>query len=358
MKIVILLIAINLFSLATAADLDVLFNRQATRDQRNEIAKLLNSKAEKPLPTFEAMAELCYGIDLCAQATDQKAVSAQCDGLNYQEALVRDIENPCYVAKFRKTYSCNEQVNKQSVSALKIMLKILNDFGNLYRSHTDDLYKNILFRYYPELEPFEKDPVAGEEYAKSHPELYVNTEKVLDDLSGLGQYTLDCFEKINPILYSKDEKNINRYYNLVSGVINSLQNVTPYKGMVNRGAYLPKEVLKQHLKVGATVCYNGFTSTAIHDPKTDRGENPSNSFLGDKCAHRLYIKYEDNGAIPGKLIDNVSATKGENEVLFEPGACFRIDDFKPRPDGDDSSEGCTDEIRYDFEMTLVNSGKE
>ena len=118
---------------------------------------------------------------------------------------------------------------------------------------------------------------------------------------------------------------------------------------------MPAGILKEHHKIGNIVCYDGFTSTAIHDPKTDMTDKPANDFLSRKCRQRMYISYEER-ALGGKAISKASTSKSENEILFEPGACFRIDNVYPRTDlplEDDDNIECAEGEHYNFEMTLV-----
>ena len=171
----------------------------------------------------------------------------------------------------------------------------------------------------------------------------------------LAAYTLDCYMPLNSILYSKNQAKITRYYNLYRAIINTMGIFPEFKQKVNRGANLPKSVLQEHHKIGNIVCYNGFTSTAVHDPKTDMTNKPRNSFLSGKCTQRLYISYDER-ALGGRSISKGSALTSENEVLFEPGACFRIDKVYPRTDQpaeDEEGIECGEGEHYNFEMTLV-----
>jgi hypothetical protein len=191
-------------------------------------------------------------------------------------------------------------------------------------------------------------------------ETYPNEAKKLQSIANgalaLGSYTGNCYHQLNSFLFSSNIQKINRYFNLYSAIINTLDFFPDYKKKVNRGVNLPSNVLKEHHKVGNIVCYQGFTSTAEHNEQTDYSNNPSNYFLTEKCTQRLYINYENNGALPGKLIKSGSLSSNEKEVLFSPGACFQIDKVSPRTDAtkaEDDYRECEEGQHYNFEMTLV-----
>ena len=181
-------------------------------------------------------------------------------------------------------------------------------------------------------------------------------DKVIGASLVLGSYTGSCYSEFNGFLFSRKVEKLVRYYNLYAAIIDTLSIFLSLE-KVNRGVNLPASVLKEHHKVGNIVCYDGFTSTAVHDEKDYTGE-PKNFFLQGKCTQRLYISYEDNGAKPGKLIKSGSLSPGEDEVLFEPGACFRVDKVFPRTDDvdpEDEDHECQDGERFNFELTLMPS---
>jgi hypothetical protein len=152
---------------------------------------------------------------------------------------------------------------------------------------------------------------------------------------------------------------IQRYYNLYKNIINTLNLFPPFKDKVNRGTNaLWGDTLIEHHKIGNIVCYDGFTSTAVHNPKTDYSSNPSNYFLEGKCTQRLYISYDQNPELAGRLIKAGSLSPNEDEVLFAPGSCFRIDSVTKRThvqDNPDDDYECGEGKDYNFEMTLVPS---
>ena len=61
-------------------------------------------------------------------------------------------------------------------------------------------------------------------------------------------------------------------------------------------------------------------------------------------------------ALGSRSISKGSTSKSEDEILFEPGACFRIDNVYPRtdpPTEDDKDMECDEGEHFNFEMTLV-----
>lgn len=348
-----LLALITSQTLLAADPVDVLFDRQSTYELRMSAQSELGKAT---LTTFDSSAELCYGIDLCAQETAaDKLPTDSCEKeleemKKYPEQRV---SSECYAYNFRKSYQCLNTIPKLNNAALATNVSLLEDVSSIYTSRVFELLVPFVFKKYPELASFADNFPEMFKYLQQHPELNKSFKGLTDGTLGLAQYTLNCYEKINPLLYANDRAGLTRYFSLIKSTIDSMMMLPTYKGKVNRGTRLPELALKEHLKVGNVVCNKGFTSTAVHHD-SDYTDKPRNSFLSSEgCSHRLYITYEDNGATPGKLISNYSASPGENEVLFEPGACFRIDQVKLQA----ANQECGDEKRYDFEMTLVPSNQ-
>lgn len=336
---------------AYSADLtDILFNRSASATERFEVSQEITS-----LPMNDAIGELCYDIDICASLTPQEELETSCNYAQGEEA--KKYSEACQILEVRKTHSCIPSSNKMTLQTLRIFKQMVSDMNQIYSIQTSEKAIASITTKYPELKDIVEDPKALEDYFEKNPEVRKEIEYIMGGSAALAQYTMDCFSRMNPILFSKDNKKINRYYNLYASTINTLDFFPEYKGKVNRGTSLPGKVLDEHLKVGNIVCYDGFTSTAVHNPKTDMGDNPSNTFLENKCGQRLYIEFADNGAVPGRLIDSGSAFKGEKEVLFSPGACFSIDKVTPRTDNSDPENEmkCPENARVNIEMTLVPS---
>lgn len=153
-------------------------------------------------------------------------------------------------------------------------------------------------------------------------------------------YTGDVFVQVNSALRNGgDELKIAEpYIKVLSRALNKLPK---YKtadpsllprwvlfwqdGPVQRGASLPKAVLKQH-QVGDVVTYDAFTSTSL-----DHGFYSQHHFIiSSHC---------------GRNIEKISAYPNEREVLFLPGAKFKILDRK---------ETMVDkEVNVEFIMTEV-----
>jgi hypothetical protein len=359
-KIFLLLI---LSSHAFADPTAILFNREAASEEKEKAALELEKLGkDRPLTALFAEAELCYGVDLCARLDDEAPFKEGCT-LPVSEFPADEVQGPatlCGIKYFRETYTCNEKTEPQRIKTVTQMGKMLEDANSFYTLMiSEEMMSSVLGAGTPNKCEAKEKTSAFMNFLEKNPELNKKYEKMALAAPSLGQYTLECYDKINPLLFKRDPKIMVRYFNLFRAISDTMKLFPAYTGVVNRGTRLPPSVLAEHHKVGNIVCYDGFTSTAVDDP-SDHGDNPRNSFLEGKCNQRLYIKTENNGAAPGRLIDKGSASQGENEVLFEPGACFRIDKVTPRtdnPGGDYANEKCEPNLPFNFEMTLVPSKK-
>ncbi len=344
--------------LVVAAPVDILFKRDATAKQR-EAAKLL---LPATLTTEESIAELCYGVDLCASESSEADLVQQC---NYNSESSKKYSQACKALAFRKAKQCSSTASKLSLSTLELVNRIQGDYNSTYNALISPLLlKRVEEVYQIDSKAMMKSKSLFDEFKKTHPDFEEELKSLYDDSPALGQYSMNCYSEMNSLLFANDTEKIARYFNLFKSTINTLDFLPPFKEPVNRGVELPAKVLEGHKIVGNVVCYKGFTSTAVHNPETDFSDHPSNSFLNNRCGQRLYINYESNGAVFGKLIDNISVNKGEDEVLFSPGACFRIDKVSPRTDIFVQSETeeenldktpCAEGARLNIEMTLVPS---
>lgn len=335
---------------------DILFQRNSSFEDRQKVSEDLKSQGLKqPLEVDDAIAELCYEIDLCAQET---TAFPQCEDIDpNDEEAVQNQPEECGPKYFRQKYSCSETVEKQTVKQLFRAKAMLSDISKLYSSLIQDHMMDALSRQYGvNFRELSRNRRAMEEYERQNPRAMEHIKILFKESLGMGAYTMDCYSNLNPILYTGNKASQLRYYNFFKSVINTMGMYPEFKKMVNRGAYLPKNILQEHHKIGNVICYQGFTSTAVHNPETDFGSKPSNSFLSGKCTQRLYISFSD-GAEGGKLISSASAFKSEDEVLFEPGSCFRIDKVYPRtdeiPEDEQGDYECGEGERYNFEMTLI-----
>jgi len=332
---------------------DILFKRTATFEERQNVSEELSQLGTKqPLNVSDAIAEICYGVDLCAGSDIQ--VPDYCEEDNSKDDYVPSIGDPCYPKYFKQKYSCNTEIENQSYKTVGLAGKLIYDLNTMYRSYIYEYMVDGFSRQY-NVDFRTLSPAGLEEFFKKNPQAKLHIETISSESLALAAYTLDCYGALNSILYSGEDVKINRYYNLYKAVINTMGLFSEYKGKVNRGVSLPAGILKEHHKIGNIVCYNGFTSTAIHDPKTDMTDKPANGFLSGKCRQRMYISYDER-ALGGRAISKASTSKSENEILFEPGACFRIDNVYPRTDPpleDEADIECEEGEHYNFEMTLV-----
>jgi hypothetical protein len=355
-----LLIIIALFAFTQAhgsSELtEILFKRDSTFEQRQEVSNILGQQGKlQPLKVVDAVAEACYGVDLCAALTEISEYPNYCGEENDPDHKIR-LGDECYSKFFKEQYACNSDITKQSASTVDLAGRLIIDLSTLYNSYTFEYILDALSaQYNVDFRMLSQNPSALDDFFKKNPLAKIRIETLTKETISLAAYTLDCYSKLNSYLYSKSSKEMGRYYNLYKAIINTMSLFPEYKGKVNRGVNLPKAILQEHHKIGNIVCYNGFTSTAVHDPKTDMTHKPRNGFLSGRCTQRLYISYDDS-ASGGKSISKGSSHQSENEILFEPGSCFRIDNVFERTDPpmeDEWEMECGEGEHYNFEMTLV-----
>jgi hypothetical protein len=338
---------------ASAGPVDILLNPSATIEAREAVARQLDGLGlQRPLPVQEAIAELCHQVDFCGQASSDAEILASCPAYDASSPGLPTAEDDCRPRYVRENYTCPAGLEKQTLHNLRIFRAMQNDFQSTYMSLIYPQLVSVLgARYQIDFENLGNQGIAA--VLSRNPEIM----SIATEATALGQYTLGCYGQMNPLLFGRNEAKLTRYYNLFRATLNTLSLAPEFRGTVNRGVRLPPAVLRAHHKVGAVVCYNGFTSTAVHDETTDRGDDPRNAFLADKCVQRLYIRSTDKRTIPGRLISDMSATRGEREVLFAPGACFRVERVTPRTDNADadSEEDCAEGERFNFELRHVPS---
>jgi hypothetical protein len=335
---------------------EILLKRSATFEEREIVSTELKDLLglEQPIPVMDAIAEICYNVDICATFTTNDQIEKECDPIEFGDTqFPTHFGSACYLKKFKEDYSCTQPEKEMSLAGIQVFSDLLNDTRGYYLNIVSKL---IIKKY---IDVYNVD-LSIPENARAFMDAYPKEAKKLQSISNgaiaLGSYTGNCYHQLNGFLFSTNTKKINRYYNLHSAIINTLDFFPDYKKKVNRGVNLPSSVLKEHHKVGNIVCYQGFTSTAEHNELTDYSSKPSNYFLSEKCTQRLYISYEDNNALPGKLIKSGSLSSNEKEVLFSPGSCFRIDKVSARSDAtkpEDDDIKCEEGQHYNFEMTLV-----
>ncbi|MBK7891077.1 MAG: hypothetical protein IPJ84_09610 [Bdellovibrionales bacterium] len=146
---------------------------------------------------------------------------------------------------------------------------------------------------------------------------YVDCRHSVAEVLSLYFYTGDGFTNLNKALRTHptvQTPSARRYINTVVPVLNrALDRVKPYRGIVNRGAFdLPPEVLAQH-QVGEVVEYKAYTSAAIDS--------------GFDARYRFVIHSKT-----GRYIAPYSKHNNEKEVLFKPGARFKVISIEKNPD--------------------------
>jgi hypothetical protein len=147
-------------------------------------------------------------------------------------------------------------------------------------------------------------------YSKSLLQASIDQKKLPltpDQYRSILVYTGSYYEQINRILrnQAEDPDAVEKYRPYLDSTNSGLSQLPNYIGTVRRGGTLPDKILVQH-KVGAVVEYPAYTSTSY-----------GNGFGGQ---HKFVIQ-----SYTGKNIVDISAYgDGEKEVLFRPGARFKI----------------------------------
>lgn len=126
-------------------------------------------------------------------------------------------------------------------------------------------------------------------------------------------YTAEHYGTLNRALRENSEVELSKYQPIIDAINSGLSKLQSQKGMVKRGADLPKEIEEMHCK-GCIVTYDAYTSTSIED-----------GFEGSA----MFVIQSKNGKYVAPLSDNAN----EEEVLFAPGAKFKILNVKKIPDG-------------------------
>jgi hypothetical protein len=350
---------IFLFAIASTAfssDLiDIIKNTQSTYDERSLVSSQLASilGLNQPLPTADAIAEICYQVDICAQLSSDTEVGSACDPIEYGDDFPPFFGGACYLKDFREAYRCSSDIPMMSHAGLVSFSELMRDTSGYYST----VIKKYIYDYYKK--NYNVDLTVNENvepFFESYPDQKIRILDVAKNALALGSYTGNCYSKLNQILYTNDKAKQTRYFNLFKSIVDTLDFFPSFSGKVNRGVMLPKSVLAEHHKIGNIVCYDGFTSTSVHDD-SDYTNKPRNYFLREKCTQRIYITQGKTlSTSVGRLIDGGSLSPNENEVLFKPGTCFRVDKVSPRDDivDDEQDHGdCGDGERFNFELSIV-----
>ena len=124
-----------------------------------------------------------------------------------------------------------------------------------------------------------------------------------EELVMLSYYTESGYFCMNPYLRNKTGGN-QEVELLIKTLNKGLAKLPNYQGLVRRGASLPEAIRQQH-SVGSIVTYDAYTSTST-----------ASGFPGKD----IFLMYSKSG----KPVMGFSGHEDENEVLFAPGAKFKV----------------------------------
>ncbi|NBX18412.1 MAG: hypothetical protein EBR09_13725 [Proteobacteria bacterium] len=128
------------------------------------------------------------------------------------------------------------------------------------------------------------------------------------EVSAINYYTGLGYGEINQALRAGDQVVLQKFRPVIEAACSGLAKMTDniFVGNVYRGAHLRKEVSDLY-EVGSQITEKAFTSTS---------RTISRKFSGNTL---FVIKSKT-----GKMIDELSAFKSEQEVLFPPGTVFKV----------------------------------
>jgi len=152
--------------------------------------------------------------------------------------------------------------------------------------------------------------------SKAKPEVAAVLDRVPEEeLVAIILYTSSHFVEMNRTLRQGDTSSLDEHGDAIHLADKGLDKLPSYQGWVHRGVdSLPAEVLAKYVP-GQTVTEHSFTSTSYDD--------------GAQFAGNVQFKIKSKD---GKLVESLSRYDTEKEVLFRPGATFKVLD-KER-DGD------------------------
>jgi hypothetical protein len=107
--------------------------------------------------------------------------------------------------------------------------------------------------------------------------------------------------------------------------IRALDKLPPYKGKVYRGMGVTQEDFDKNYQLGKVIKYTNLTSTSAEEG------TPITFMLKNKDKGVMMIMEIEGKS--GKYIDNLSTIKGEKEVLYAPGASFKINRIRKQKSG-------------------------
>jgi len=170
------------------------------------------------------------------------------------------------------------------------------------------------------------------------------------DLNAIAQYTGSYYDKINRAIWAANDRTNPKPVpeadqTFKASLDAALDKAEPYReSKVIRFAHLPKAILAQH-KVGAIVTYDAYTSTSKDANWQWNEESDGNA------ANRFVIYPGKNGV----LIESVSFSKAEEEVLFKAGTRFKVLSRKPRAQVPGTFDFVLAEV--DEHGTVIGKGK-
>ena len=183
---------------------DILFNRTATYEDRQSVSQSLAKLGKaQPLLVNDAIAELCYGVDLCAGETPDSSYPSYCvDDLKEAKNNGLSLGNECYSKYFKQQYECNSDIPKQSAKTVLLAGKLLSDLGTMYNSYIQDYYiDGFSHQFNVNLREIMDDPSAMEEFFRINPAAKATIEVVTNESIALASYTLDCYGSLNTLLF-------------------------------------------------------------------------------------------------------------------------------------------------------------
>lgn len=135
--------------------------------------------------------------------------------------------------------------------------------------------------------------------------------------AAIESYSEGSYMYINKYLWSDSKPKDQTLDSVIAGMISGMKKLNPYVGIVYRDVEIqdPTKFLDDH-KVGKEVVYKGFTSTSI------RG-----GFAPQRKIHLVIVSKS------GRYISPLAQLWTESEVLFMPGAKFKVLKVSDQTDG-------------------------
>lgn len=139
------------------------------------------------------------------------------------------------------------------------------------------------------------------------------------EIVGMRIYTGSAYRRINTLLRQRDANGLRNYEGVIATAASGLNRLPPHTAEVSRGARFDPEVIDSYrdAKLQQTkITERGFLSTTF-------GSVEAGAFIGN-------VKFLIRGR-HGRRIDEISKYPAEKEVLFAPGAEFRVTSVELEP---------------------------